>query len=217
MSAEHPHQTDPLSEKQKRWDDILIRLEKTVDSVGEKIDLNARETIAALQVNDIPTSSSCGGHADKERLRFPYVMGEAEGEPEYRCIGQKELVEKVAAKYGIPDRQGMWSNMEAQGEYLDGMRTLVVSDEYRLWKEKNPPLLASLRELVAEFYAQYEGVPESQLIVRPSTGYRMETANYLTHKEMQAMESSEIQEQIRASQEEFEAFTQFLRQRYFRK
>ena len=55
------------------------------------IDENIKECIATLNLLDIPTTASCGGHIEKDKNSFPIVQGIIEGNPD----GNHSLREKV--------------------------------------------------------------------------------------------------------------------------
>lgn len=64
---------DPENQKQKRWNEAAERLNH-IDVGNIPIDKHIRETIVALNVFDIPTTASCGGHLENPDNDAPYLF-----------------------------------------------------------------------------------------------------------------------------------------------
>ena len=59
-------------EKQRRWDEVAERIDRTVDRLGKHIDAGIKEGVVALNVLDINTHSSCEGHLERG-IAAPYI------------------------------------------------------------------------------------------------------------------------------------------------
>lgn len=206
MSFESPQN----EEKLRQWEDALKKLEAISDNLGMLIEENIKETVAAFNVNEIPTSGSCGGHLEDDRLRYPYVQGRAQNEPQHRFEGEKEIIEGLIQKHGLKDAHEIFDDGEVENEYYQATDHLEETAEYKEWSAKNVPLRQQVAELIEEFYVnQPQSVPSLHLQpIYP--GYRVEA-----HVREEVEDKEELKRRIQAAQEEFRVFTEFLKNRFF--
>ena len=200
---------NPLKEKEERFEAALKQLDDVTDGLGLEIEAEIRETITALNLLGIPTSGSCRGHNEEERISFPYIMGEAPDEPAYRYIGEEEIVLMLLKKYGLERMNYIFLDDDAEKEYYTLTNDLEESDEYKRWYEKNKPLEIEVGKLLEEFNSSN---PEVQLCLDPvHPGYRIE-ANV---KDTEEIAEGPKRELVIQSQRTFESFKAFLKNKYF--
>lgn len=196
-------------EKQQAWNTALADLERVVDGLGLQIEESIKETVVAFNINGIPTDSSCGGHIEPERLSFPYVMGQALGEPEFRYEGEEAIVHDIAEKYNLKRWRDLFGDSSAEKEYDARTAELLETKEYSEWYAKNTPLTESVQKLVTEFNATRTRTLLHLSPIYP--GFRVEAND----KKKIPSDPEETKAEIRLAQEEFRAFTEFLKERYF--
>ena len=63
---------DPQVEKQKKWDEMSNRINRTIDGIGKYVDTNIKEPVIALNLLGIYTAASCEGHLDHGTFA-PYI------------------------------------------------------------------------------------------------------------------------------------------------
>lgn len=85
------------SEKEIAWDKQMQEVEKIKDAMGYGIDSGVKETIAACNLLEIPTSASCEGHSDSG-FNAPWIQIDAPNEPGEKHVGQNEVIQRVADK-----------------------------------------------------------------------------------------------------------------------
>ncbi len=215
------HEEFTSNPKEITWEEKLRSLENIVDRLGRHIDQEIMETLVSLDLNNIPTDSSCGGHLEAERMRFPYVSGEAKGRPKYAYVGQEDVETEIAKKYGITPSE-IRVHAEAKKEYWGRLNGCEVSEAYKEWHANDQALPASVEALLDEFYQTRSSPEDARLCLkeRMAVGYYMVTKNYTHPKEIVAKEEStqeeleEMRAMIIVAREEFQAFADFLKQRY---
>lgn len=158
MSIEKPEQeageVDPLSEKQRRWDEIA-KLAGTEwgDSLGKGIDKGIRDVVVSFNVMDIPTSASCEGHVDGG-LPYPWVEVEAEGQPEARFEHEREIAERIASERGVDIERILRSDDKDGWVQWEKERSKQPETEaFREWRKKQSALVSIVENLLSEFYA----------------------------------------------------------------
>ena len=222
---EKPPQKIESQDKRVVWDSKLKELEKVTDRLGMPIDGNILETIAGLNLLEIPTTSSCGGHLRSEedhKIGFPYFGGHATNEPKTRFVGEQELRDKVAVKYGI-DPKNVDRDKKSLHEYWDILADddYQETEEYQAWMSQNEDIKNRIARLLEEFYQGAEVLPQVKLhIGRIYPGYRIET---VYDSVIEALEKSGLSEEematkaedyVRTAQEEMIRFTEFLKRKY---
>lgn len=214
----------PQNEKQMLWDSKMAELEKITDLLGQPIDGNIKETVAALNLIGFPTDSSCGGHIDDEGLRFPYLGGKAVGRPKYRYIDDEKLRKSIAEKYNVdPDevpypREETESYMKANDEYWDYVQENKPkeTDEYAEWMKRNDVFETDLEKLIDEFYKSNQKSDVVFLQTAPIyPGYRIECIGRDIGEILKEKDPEEIKSLIEQAQREIESFGNFVKNRFF--
>ncbi len=181
-----------------------------MDGLGLPIEESIKETVAAFHVHEVPTSSSCGGHIESERLSFPYIMGEALNEPEFRWEGEDTVVQEILEKYRLEKRRDIFATDLAEGEYDTRTAELPETKEYMEWYMKNIPLREKVGSLINEFNATRSKSLLHLVPIYP--GFRVEAND----DENIPSDPEAIKAEIRLAQEEFRSLTEFLKERYFK-
>ncbi len=211
MSAEGGPRIKNGLEKQKKWEEVLKNFEQVTDGLGLPIEESIKETVVSLNVNEIPTGSSCGGHIEKDRLSFPYVSGEAPGEPQYRYQGEDKIIESLITKYKLSDRREIFDDGKIEDEYYNLTDNLEETEEYKEWYLKNEPLIQQITQLIEEFNTTSSSGRICLAPIYP--GYRIEAHD----RKKEFVEDMQKEKEIQLAQKEFKAFTDFLKQRFFAK
>lgn len=213
-------ETAENQEKTKAWLDQLEKIEHIGDALGFPIDPNIRETVAALNLSGMPTSASCEGHTDRGR-GAPWVEVEAPNRPQERYVGENGIIETIAQKYGVPaDDVRTARNYEAWKEATNLAVDNGETHEYRLWREENKPLQEQLRAFLDEFYQgkTTEGATHLELTSDPEGTCRLHNRGEDFQRSSHALTDDErrrLADRLVEYREEMEAFTEFLKEKYF--
>lgn len=210
MNHEGGPQIKKETEKQKQWEQALKNLETIADGLGLPIEQSIKETVAALNVNEVPTSSSCGGHIEDGRLSFPYVGGEAFHQPQYRYQGEAKIIKDLIEKYHLLYRHEIFDDGKVENEYYNLIDGLDETEEYKEWYLKNEPLEQRVLKLIEEFNATRTNARICLTPIHP--GYRMEAHD----RHMEFIDVKQKESEIKFAQEEFRMFTEFLKQRFLK-
>jgi 3-mercaptopyruvate sulfurtransferase SseA len=98
------HQPEIPPEKISRLEEIRKSVEEIRDALGLPVDEKIKEAVIMCNAIGLTTSASCEGHID-HGIPVPWIEIAAPNEPEEKYVGQKEIFEKVAKKYGIEGRR----------------------------------------------------------------------------------------------------------------
>jgi len=210
------------SEKVKIWQNTIKKLAKIRDNENVAIDKHALETIAAFNLNRIPTVTSCGGHSEPNKLRFPHVLGFANNKPKSRYGNDGAIRKMIARKHHTP-QETIEINPGAAQEYQNIIRKnkLKENKTYKIWQGKNRQLKRYIQSLLDEFYQNhYAPMPARPYLSGPILGYLLNSgplsSKYKLRKgNLKPNEIKTIQKQVRACKKEFKAFTLFLKKRFF--
>ena len=215
-----------MRELETAWREKREEIDSTVDRIGEGIDENIKETVVAFRMNKLPTSASCEGHEERSACA-PWVDIETPDEPEYRVEGEEQIRQEIAEKYGITAQQLSkedWdTDRSALTELWDRFGEQEENEEYRRWTRQNEELERKARELLAHFYEDREVPSDVQIQVEPNgAGNRITIRNggendFPDRESLSKAEKEELALNLRRYQEEMQAFTQFLKERYFEK
>ncbi len=205
--------------KQAAWNEKLKELDRLADRLGMPVDEDIKEAVAALNLMDIPTSSSCGGHIG-ERFNFPYLMGKAEGRPKYKFPGQREILEDLAQEHSLPveeleDRLYKYPEIERKFWNYIHEHDIHTTDEYIGWLVETKRLEEKLRLLLEEFNTDKA---DALLHMMPmGDGYRVESNDEKEYAHPNELDPAVATEKILKAQKEMQAFTEFLKEKYFQK
>lgn len=212
-------------EKENRLNKIREEVDKIVDAVGMPIDPNIKETVVALMALEFPTTASCEGHLEPgSGLGAPWVEIAAPNEPEERFVGEKEIYQKIAEKYGIPvDDVKRAKHFEAYTEAIKMASQNDETPEYKKWRQENQKLMNKVEDLLAEFYRNREVAPNIRLEIEKfeeGDFFRIHNGgeDYKTTTEKITEEQIKIKEErLKQYQKEMQEFAEFLKKKYFEK
>jgi hypothetical protein len=141
-SKENDNERKKREEELKR---IRKEIEQITDGLGMPIDEGIKEAVAIFNAVGLYTSASCEGHIDRG-ISAPWIEISAPNEPEERFIGQQEVFEKIAKKYGITTEELKRGKiMAAYWEALEESSQKEETEDYKKWKEENKKLLKKLK------------------------------------------------------------------------
>lgn len=209
-------------EKQKQWNEVRDRIDKTTDPLGKSIEDGIKETVIASNVLELSTIGSCEGHSNWG-AGPPRVEYRALYKPKERFIAERAIYEEVARKYGMSiedviQRQNA-NAKKAYSEALDKMAINGETDEYVAWRGKNTELTERLEILVEEFYEGREVPRDLRLMIkdRGGTGARLYNGGDDKTKKafkLTADQRRELAKRLPVYREEMRAFTEFLKKKF---
>lgn len=212
-------------EKENRLQKIRAEVDKIVDAEGMPIDSNIKETVVGLMALEFPTSASCEGHLEPEHgLGAPWVEISAPNEPEERFVGEKEIYQKIAEKYGISlEDVKRARHYQAYEEAVRETSKNEETPEYKKWRQENKKLMDKVESLLTEFYKNRKVAPNIRLEIEEfgeggyfrihngGEDYKSESKK-LTQEELEAKK-----ERLKQYQKEMQEFAEFLKKKYFEK
>ena len=192
-------------------------LDNVTDGLGLEIDPEIKELVVALNLNGIPTLSSCAGHTDTENIRPPYIQGQADGAPEFRYDGEEEIVKKLMNKYHFTRWRDVFGDDNARPEYYNLTRDLNESEEYKIWDAGNKPLEKKITDILNEFN---KGITRSEIQLKSVPiypGYRVEAClvGEDSPKDFDKESAEQNKNFVITAQNIFMQFKDFLRSKYF--
>jgi len=208
------------AEKRTSWEAKMKDVEQ-IEDIDEKI----KETVVAFRMLGFPTSGSCEGHAD-EGSNGPWIRVQAVDMPKERFVGEQERYEIIAEKYGIdPEDVRRGIHEEAQDEFWEEERARDLrgevneeTEQFKEWRKENDNLREKCENLIEEFYSSRE-VPEDARIVIVSYADGVFDMSNMGAEGMKDELSDDEKEARQAKlleyQAEMQAFTEFLKNKYF--
>lgn len=210
-------------DKKKIWEKSVKELDFIADRLGMPIDENIKEAVVGMNLNGLPTTGSCGGHTG-ERYNFPYLMGQADGEPEYRFINEAEIIKKLSGDSTLPVGE-IRRNIYMDGDsgigkiFWDYIKEndAKETDEYINWGNQNDLLEEKAKDLIEEFYKE-KGVGVERIIhISPiSDAYYIDT-NTVDDIHPSKIDKDIANKKITEAQKEMQEFTTFLKNKFFKK
>ncbi len=193
------------------------------DRLGMKIDRNMLECVALLNLLEMHTAGSCGGHiesGEKERISFPYLYFTAPNMPIHRFEREQEIRKTLAKKYDIKPDDVLRINEEIDREFYkavaeDGYRE---TDEWKGWMLKNEELKGKVANILDEFNAGKDMFGDIHLqFARIHPGFRIEAIKRDREEMLKKdKEHKELaKEKVLEAQKEMVEFTAFLKEKYF--
>jgi len=189
MSERYSAEKSREGEKQAIWDRKIEEVKEYKDQAGNKMDEEIVETVVALNVNDIPTIQSCAGHTETGAMP--------------------------------------WVKIQQPGRPVGVHKPSDVTPEWKQWKEQGDTLREKVQRLLDEFNVQRKS--ESGILLTLNISNDIRAAS----KELQGMfkddpyginplpptksELSKLSRIIPLTQEEMQAFTIFLKDKFFKK
>jgi hypothetical protein len=187
------------TQKEQRWQQVVVALETTKDRSGLGIDKGVFETVAALNILDINTKQSCEGHLERG-IAAPWIDVEVK-----ETEGLKALKEQLQRAMDDEERA------EQEGVVEEELARLYA-ERQRLQKEVQIPQLREIQKTMQHLAAFYESrqVPYDRRIVMVHGRMQSQGA------ELQQIASPEIKQQkLQEYQAEMRDFTAFLKAKYF--
>ncbi len=195
---------DPKLEKQAKWDKATEKVEAITDKLGKGIDEGIKETVVAFHVFDIPTDMSCEGHIDWG-VASPWIDVSPLSREQREVFIEKsrEIDAVIEAEEAI----------DTHSPKLDGL----YEESRRVGSERDKAVLLTVKhlsDLLTEFYFERAVDFDSRITLKIgpwSTRLQCEGA------ELQKIAEPEAKaENLRRYQSEFKAFTEFLKEKYFK-
>jgi hypothetical protein len=207
-------------EKLKAWREKREEIDRVKDSLGCAIDQKIREAIVGLNVLGVYTLASCEGHIGRARST-PWIRIGAPHRPRERFIDERRVLEETARKYGV-------SYDDVRGDichkaWVEAMNAAAEKDEtpeYKRWRQENTVLFERTARMLAEFYEQRNVSPDLRLVMLANaegsfTIHHGGQDYTLDQRNLDAAEKNALAERLERYQTEIQAFTAFLRQKYF--
>jgi len=209
------------AEKEMAWKRQLERTYLRIDGLGKRIDDGIRKTVAAFNINGLPTSASCEGHIGRGK-NTPWIDIATPNEPEERYINENKIFQKIADEYGVPIKHVRKINnkeawMKASKESIKAGET----EEFKEWARENTKLTEKAEKLLEEFYQNREVESDIRLrIKRSASGARIyngkeEDNRSSVKKEMTEEQKQELSDRVVKYKEEMDVFADFLKEKFF--
>lgn len=218
--------------KERELEEIRRKVDEIRDQLGMAVDEGIKETVVMLIALGFPTSGSCEGHIERA-LPMPWVDITVPNRPEEQFVGEKEIKEKVfkeiAEKYKITIKEiESGENINAYREAMIEVQKLLgeaeMTEEYKKWLEEYGKLLNKLNELLKEFYQgrEVDEVVKLRIEKIGHDTFRIHNGGeyYKYYCELEKTEFNEEEKKKRKEildrcREEMQAFTEFLKKKYF--
>ncbi len=204
-------------DKSRIWNGVCRQVDQLTDRLGMPVDNEIKNVVVGLNLNDITTVSSCGGHVDDGRLAFPWIGCAPSDEPKFRYKNEEKIKETIAKKYSIePENIFNVGNEAAEKEYYEITRNTPETDEYVEWDKKNAPLENKVIEMIKEYYGQREGDPMVRIALGSIyPGCLIDIPDEDEKKWRDTLSKEDLKNRIKEAQKEMERFGNFLKQRFF--
>lgn len=203
LSAPKPN----LELKKQQWDAMAARVDKVRDGMDHPIDPGIKEAVIVLNLLGFKTTMSCEGHADRP-LAMPYPWVEIQfkknaREEELELLHQQE--DKIVSE-----------NKTATTESLDEMLKETTKKRHLLHAEINADYANQARpiyNLLAKFHEQRRPMYASVLHfeLRRHSGRLQSLTGRLEEQSAPGRKA----EYLATQQAEMQAFTEFLKQKFF--
>lgn len=203
---------------QELWDTHVERFARVTDTLGKPIDSEIFELVVALNVLNISTMMSCGGHIDDGRgLLLPWVDIEP-ADPRLPDLKQTEQQLLYATK-ALHQKIVLMREEREQGTALQETQRRVRETSERLrevqWQIRGlqAPLRVHLAEYLTLFYVERLVPFDRRLILSGLEHTRLHNQGYLDFH-LQAPVAVQ-QMKLLEYREEMAAFATFLKHCYF--
>jgi hypothetical protein len=209
-------------EKTAEWNRLLSHIDTITDGRNKGVDPGIKETVAAFMANGFETTGSCEGHIDWGR-RNPYVDIEV---PISEDLKQKfDDLKKMLESKGIQNKQDLEKDEELHTQYRSIQNEAITHAQ-----AKRPDLQHELQSLLRTFYTTHTPISKdyalnvypwdrTRLAVEPANGDMSCRSRKEREERIQKLEHLSIDERkkiLETSQAEMKAFTEFLKERFFR-
>lgn len=157
------------SETQKKYEEILAKLDTVVDGIGMEMDEDIKRPVAALNLMGFNTTASCGGHFEKQEsgLCTPWVDIASPDEPKEKFVGEKEIKLMITQKYGVTMKDiNSGIAPEAENEMYQELEKSELTPEFIEWAKKNEEMRMKMQKLLEEFYVSREVLDNIRIKIR---------------------------------------------------
>lgn len=201
-------------EKQTKWNEALSSVEKITDKLGKKIDSGIKETVTAFLINGFNTDGSCEGHLDHGR---PYPWIDISQNPQYLEFKEKEniLISQMKEKgyktfFDIPK-----TDEELYSKFIELRNDVGIHRKETLDKVKL---------LFNSFYSSHKPISEDCVLtflesgrIELISGAGLGKDNWGKFElKIKSMTLEEKKNYLKNSQDEMEAFTEFLKDKFMK-
>jgi hypothetical protein len=208
-----------LHEKIAWLNKLRKKVDKITDALGMPVDEGIKEAVIIFNAVGLYTSASCEGHLD-HGLPAPWIDVEAPNEPKERYVGENEIYRKVARKYNLKIeelRRGY--NMDAWWEAIKEAEKSGETKEYKIWRKENQKLLKKAKKFLNEFYKnrKVDSDVKLKIDIFGNGSFRIHNGGkyYKLVNDLSRKEKREVKKMLEKFREEMNAFTEFLKNKYF--
>jgi hypothetical protein len=209
-----------LHNKKIAWlSKLRKKVDKITDALGMPVDEGIKEAVIMFNAVGLYTSASCEGHLD-HGLPAPWIDVEAPNEPKEIYIKEKEIYRKVARKYNLKVeevRRGY--NMDAWWEAIKEAEKSGETKEYKRWRKENKKLLKKAEKFLDEFYKnrKVDSDVKLKIDIFGNGSFRIHNGGkyYKLVNNLSRKEKREVKKMLEKFREEMNAFTEFLKNKYF--
>lgn len=195
---------------------------KRADLLGRGMDSNMLKCIAVLNLMEVHTTGSCGGHIEEngeERISFPYIYFAAPDRPVNRFVREEEFKEMLAKKYHTNPSEVLGAGEEIEHEFYNAVKEggYGETEEWKQWLLENQELKKKFDELFDEFKKKRGSAGDIHLrFARIFPGFRIETIDQASERELKRDKDKRelAKEKVGEAQKEMEVFTKFLEEKY---
>jgi len=203
--------------KQQQWDNSATEVDTWVDGLGRSLDEGIKETVIVLNLLGFTTRQSCEGHLNwgvanpwiDFTLNRPEVVALDNQRSEFFEAELKEQLLALRIKY--PDLSMDETFHTPEGELLKRPYSKFLY-LFSLYNEEAKKDLMPLFDLLDEFYKIHASSGDQKLCIEISGSIRLESfGGYLQDQRP----GHEREANLGLYREEMEAFTSFLKDRFF--
>jgi uncharacterized protein YdbL (DUF1318 family) len=221
-----PFETESIDTKQTIWNKIEKEIEDVADVNGKGIEDGIKNSIIALNANQIPTIQSCEGHFEMEggHRPWPWIDIASPDEPEERFVDESKIYEEFAERNNISvedlKRGRPWEL------YVEARKVISANsetEEYQKWCEKNHVLYKKVEQLLGEFYQERIVTEGIKLALSEDVGDSFELSSVhgllvkFLDNDLSEQVKKELLEKLSDRQKEMGDFSAFLKEKFLKK
>jgi hypothetical protein len=195
------------------------KVDKITDALGMPVDEGIKEDIIMFNAVGLYTSSSCKGYLG-HGLLAPWIYVEAPNEPKERYVKESEIYRKVARKYNLKVEEVRRDyDIDAWCEAIEKGEKRGETKKYKIWRKENKKLLKKAKKFLDEFYKNREVHSDIKLEIEifGNGSFRIHNGGkyYKLVNDLSRKEKREVKKMLEKFREEMNAFTEFLKNKYF--
>src|SRR5574337_784377 len=203
-------------EKHRIWDEKHALVDRIIDGLGKHVDRGIKETVTAFMVHDIPTNASCEGHLD-HGLPYPWI--DVPGStPELEEKEQEIITLLQAGANGAENLEDLKSKNPSLWKKVS-----AFEDEEQAYRYK---IRSKIDALLSEFYADRKTAntglrikivdSPTEFHLEPTKGKKIGKENWEKFNAFfEQLTLEEKQSFLEENRKEMEAFTAFLKKKFF--